>query len=86
MPRYVTRSYVADDAAWDEKVAPTSVSVIVCDDLIDTGLLDAAGVKLYRVALDGPVGFVGEMERGNVETLSKKPKRAAGKRLRWARS
>lgn len=42
------KGYVADDAAWEPKVAPTSVNVLVSDDMEDTGLLDAAGNKLYR--------------------------------------
>lgn len=47
--KYVPRSYIADDAAWDEKVAPTAIEVVVTDGLHDTGLLDANGIKLYRV-------------------------------------
>lgn len=42
------KSYEADDAAWDTKVAPTSLNVLVSDDLEETGLLDAKGNKLYR--------------------------------------
>lgn len=47
-PKSYEAAYEADDAAWDTKVAPTSLSVLVSDDLEETGLLDAKGNKLYR--------------------------------------
>jgi hypothetical protein len=55
MSRYRTRSYVADDCAWDEKVAPKAMEVIEGDAMVNTGLLDQDGNRLYRQKL--PIGF-----------------------------
>jgi hypothetical protein len=41
-------SYIADNEAWDDKIAPTTLNVLVSDDMEETGLLDVLGNKLYR--------------------------------------
>lgn len=58
MKRYVTRAYIADDCAFEEKKNAASVVVIENNDVTDTGLLDASGVKIYRVGDRVALGFL----------------------------
>jgi hypothetical protein len=52
----VTKAYIADDCAFDERQPRPTIDVTEPDEkLIDTGLLDASGNTLYRVRR--PVGF-----------------------------
>jgi hypothetical protein len=59
MPRYVTRASVSieDDLCPEDREASRSIVVLVSADAIDTGLVDALGVKIYRVAERVPMGF-----------------------------
>ncbi len=56
MPRYVTKSYIADDCAFDTKEPGQKLDVISSDEAIDTGILNANGDPVYRVR--DQVGFV----------------------------
>ena len=59
--RYVTKA-PRSDGFWDDRmVAPLSHPQVFVADPVDTGLLDGAGRKLYRVADE--VGFVPRRER-----------------------
>ncbi len=57
MPRYVTRANIATDDIWTPDDRPT-LSVIVEDrEPLDTGLVDAGGVRIFRVSERAPMGF-----------------------------
>ena len=55
--RYVTRTYIADECDYDDRKVQPTTTVIVDDDVVDTGLLDSNGVPLYRVSERRPIGF-----------------------------
>jgi hypothetical protein len=59
MPRYVTRALVSieDDLCSEDRETPRSIVVHVSDDTVDTGLVDALGVRIYRVSDRVPMGF-----------------------------
>jgi hypothetical protein len=63
---YATRSLhwttVADDCAFEEARAPTATMTVTEAEsprLIETGLLDASGERIYRVREVARMGFVG---------------------------
>jgi len=56
--KYLTRGYIADDAAWEQKVCPETIDVIATDEVTDTGLLDERGRRIFRVR--DRVGFLPE--------------------------
>jgi hypothetical protein len=58
--RYLAMTKPPRPVAWwdDYDTAPRSMTVVeAADQPHDTGLLDAAGVPLYRVADREPIGF-----------------------------
>jgi hypothetical protein len=56
--RYIARSYVADDCAFEQSRPTTTLSVSVDEDLRPTGLVDVSGAPLYRKSERVPAGFV----------------------------
>jgi len=57
MTRYVTRAWIDDDASLEDRETQRTITVHERDGTTDTGLVDAAGVKIYRVADRVPMGF-----------------------------
>jgi hypothetical protein len=58
MARYATRSYVADDCAFEPHTDRQTI-VVLAPEGVDTGLLDKNGDRLYRF-LD-PIGFTAKV-------------------------
>lgn len=58
--RYVSRAdgWAADDLSNEDFEKPQTITVLEVETgAVDTGLLDANGVKIYRVANRMPIGF-----------------------------
>lgn len=54
--KFIIKSYIADDCAFEERQLSPTITISEPDEkLTDTGLLDASGNKLYRVR--APIGF-----------------------------
>jgi hypothetical protein len=63
MTKYVTHGYVADDVVFDPAQAVKTLTIVEnVETAIDTGLVDANGVKLYRLPERGPFGFTGRLK------------------------
>lgn len=59
MTKYITKASAWDDLSADDYEPTRTIAVIVEDDAVDTGLLNADGTKIYRVRDRVPVGFRG---------------------------
>lgn len=57
MTRYVTRAWIEDDASLEDRERPPTITVHESNDATDTGLVDALGVRIYRVVERVPIGF-----------------------------
>jgi hypothetical protein len=57
MTQYVSKCYIADDCALDPRETLPTMDVCGTDDkMVDTGVLNASGEKIYRVR--EAVGFI----------------------------
>ena len=56
MNKYVTKSYTADECIFDPKLPVQTLVIMSNEDLEDTGLVNADGVKIYRKKNE--VGFL----------------------------
>jgi hypothetical protein len=57
MTRYVTRDWIDHDTTAADRETPQTITVHESRDASDTGLVDAAGVRIYRVSDRVPMGF-----------------------------